>query len=62
MDTYEKLNLRSLSQKEVAAKLAVPTLSKLLKSHDTLNTNMASENRKRNCEGKCHAVDEASQI
>jgi predicted transcriptional regulator len=61
IDTYYKINLISLSQREMAAKLRVPqsTLSKYLKSCDTLNTNKISENRKRKCEGKCHAVDEA---
>jgi predicted XRE-type DNA-binding protein len=42
IDTYDKLNFRSLSQREATAKLGVPqsTLSKLLKSHDMLNTNV----------------------
>jgi predicted DNA-binding protein (UPF0251 family) len=58
LDAYHKLNLRSLSQREAAAKVGVPqsTLSKLLKSHHTLNANMTSENIKKKHEGKCHAV------
>jgi hypothetical protein len=58
-DTYDKLNLRSLSQREEAAKLGVPlsTFSELLKSRDALIRLV--ENRKRKHEGKCHAVDEA---
>jgi hypothetical protein len=64
IDTHDKLNLRSLSQRGAAAKLGVPhsTLSELLKSHDTLNTNTTSEDRKRKREGKCHAVDEVLLI
>jgi hypothetical protein len=49
-----------LSQRQAAAKLGVPqsTLSKFLKSHDMLNTNMTTENKTRKPEGKRHAVDE----
>jgi predicted DNA-binding protein (UPF0251 family) len=48
IDSYDKLNLRSLSQREAAAKIGVPqsTLSKLLKSRDTLNANVTSEQEK----------------
>jgi predicted transcriptional regulator len=61
IDTYDKLNLKSLSQTETAAKLGVPqsNLSKFVKSNDTLEANTTNENRNRKLEGKCDAVDEA---
>jgi hypothetical protein len=44
----------------VADKIGVPqsTLSEFLESCDTLNTDMASENRRRKCKGKWHAIYE----
>jgi transcriptional regulator with XRE-family HTH domain len=64
VDTFDKLNLRRLSQREAAAKLGLQqsTLSKLLKSSDTLNANTTRENRKRKREGSCDAADEAPLV
>jgi hypothetical protein len=58
--TYDKINMSSLSQREVVAELGQPqSLSKLLKSHGSLNNNGTSENRKRKDKWKSHTIAEA---
>ena len=49
IETYDKLNLKDVSQREAAVKLGVPqaSLSKLLKSRHELITNKSCESRKR---------------
>ena len=60
IETYDKLNLKDVSQREAAVKLGVPqvSLSKLLNSCHELITNESSESRKRKRAGKCQKGDD----